>query len=89
MKPSTTDGVAGEKALPQADPKAKFAAHGVQRAWLEHAHGRPVRLHLMDGTVLSGTLLNHDMYCLALQQPGDQEPTLLFKHGVAYLTREA
>ena len=73
------------EASAQQPKRQQFAAYGVQATWLDGAHGQTVRVRLLDGKALSGTLTNHDIYCLALQQPGHSAPTLIFKHAVAYL----
>jgi sRNA-binding regulator protein Hfq len=71
--------------LTRGEKRQTFAAFGVQAPWLDSAHGQTVRVRLLDGKVLSGVLVNHDTYCLALQQPGNSSATLIFKHAVAYV----
>jgi sRNA-binding regulator protein Hfq len=65
----------------------KFHAHAVQRPWLDAAKGDSISVRLLDGQVLTGRLLSHDAYCLALDQVGENEPTLVYKQAIAYLER--
>jgi sRNA-binding regulator protein Hfq len=59
----------------------------LQREWLARARGQRVKVRLLDGKMLAGTLVDSDQYCLALAVPDDAEPALLFKHGISALLR--
>jgi sRNA-binding regulator protein Hfq len=70
-----------------ASPKGAAAVPRLQREWLARARGRRVKVRLLDGTLLAGTLVDSDQYCLALALSVDAEPALLFKHGISALLR--
>jgi sRNA-binding regulator protein Hfq len=67
---------------------AEPASPQVQKDWLARARGQRVTVRLLDGKVLAGTLLGSDQYCLTLAVTDDQEPVLLFKHGISALPRQ-
>ena len=66
-----------------ATPKPKRDPHRVQLAILGALKDKPVCVRLLDGTVLAGTLRAADMFTLAVQEPGAEKTTLLFKHAIA------
>jgi sRNA-binding regulator protein Hfq len=70
-----------------ATNRAGSASPQVQQDWLARARGERVKVRLLDGKVLTGTLLGSDQYCLALAISDDKEPVLLFKHGISALLR--
>jgi sRNA-binding regulator protein Hfq len=62
----------------------KFRAHGIQNDWLKEARGKLVELTLANGHVLYGRLVGDDIYCLALDEPGQKGDTLIYKASIAY-----
>jgi RNA chaperone Hfq len=64
----------------------KFRAHGVQNDWLNKAKGKSVEVRLTDGQTRSGRLAEHDIYCLALEEAGQDESTLIYKHAIVCVT---
>ena len=64
----------------------KFRAHGVQNDWLSKARGHVVQVSLIDGRVLGGRLLGDDTYCIALDEAGHAESTLVYKHSITSIS---
>ena len=63
----------------------KFRAHGVQNEWLNEAKGQSVEITLDSGQVLNGRLVGHDIYCLALDEPGQKGNTLIYKQSISFV----
>jgi sRNA-binding regulator protein Hfq len=63
----------------------KFRAHGVQSEWLNSAKGKSVEVTLDSGQVLSGRLVGHDIYCLALDEAGQEGDTLIYKQSISFV----
>lgn len=70
----------GTKATPE-----KFRAHGVQNDWLNHAKGKSVDVTLNSGQVLNGRLVGYDIYCIALDEAGQEGDTLIYKQLIAFV----
>ena len=66
-------------------PPEKFRAHGVLDDWLNQAMRKPIQVRLVDGQTLTGRLAGHDLYCLALEEAGQADSTLIYKHSIACL----
>lgn len=74
----------GETSPPKANPVA------VQNGWLRRNQGKAITVRLLDGTRLSGLLVDWDMYTLAIRVQGREEMVLLNKHAVApFMRRES
>jgi sRNA-binding regulator protein Hfq len=63
----------------------KFQAHGVQNDWLNQAKGKSVEILLDNGQTLNGRLVGHDIYCLALDEVGQEGDTLVYKQSISYV----
>ena len=63
----------------------KFRVHEVQSDWLTKAIGKSVEITLQSGPVLHGRLLDHDIYCLSLDEAGQKVATLVYKQGIAFI----
>jgi sRNA-binding regulator protein Hfq len=63
----------------------KFRAHGVQSDWLNQAQGKSVEVTLDDGQVLNGRLVGHDIYCIALNEAGEEGNTLIYKQSISFV----
>ena len=63
----------------------KFRAHGIQSEWLNEAKGQSVQITLDSGEVLNGRLVGHDIYCLALDEPGQKGNTLIYKQSISFV----
>ncbi|MCJ8189846.1 RNA chaperone Hfq [Sphingomicrobium aestuariivivum] len=55
-----------------------------QDAFLTRRRGQSVKLFLLNGIALEGSLAGHDAYALLLQQGGDIQ--LVFKHAIATIS---
>jgi sRNA-binding regulator protein Hfq len=64
----------------------KSRAHGIQNAWLNKAKGRTIRAKLVDGEILEGKLMGDDVYCIAVQIHSEDDPRLIYKHSISYLS---
>ena len=62
----------------------KFRPHGVQNDWLNQAKGKSVDVTLNSGQVLNGRLLGYDIYCIALDEAGQEGDTLIYKQSIAF-----
>jgi sRNA-binding regulator protein Hfq len=69
----------------RSTPPEKFRAHGVQSEWLNSAKGKSVEMTLGSGQVLSGRLVGHDIYCLALDEAGQEGNTLIYKQDISFI----
>ena len=60
-----------------------------QKEFIEACTGKPVRITLLDGKTIKGTLLASDAYTLLVQQEreGKQIEVLLYKHAIKHVTR--
>jgi len=58
----------------------------VQRRWLIDHIDQPVRIRLMDGKMLTGTLLAFDQFSLLLLSGGSR--ILLYKQSISYMAPE-
>ena len=63
----------------------KFRAHGIQSEWLNKAKGKSVEVTLDNGQVLSGRLVGHDIYCLSLDEAGQEGDTLIYKQSISFV----
>ena len=63
----------------------KFRAHGVQSDWLNSAKGKSVGVTLDSGQILNGKLIGHDIYCLALDESGQEGNTLIYKQSISFV----
>ena len=66
-------------------PTAKFRAHGVQSEWLDSAKGRLVEMVLNNGDDLKGRLIGYDIYCLSLDEAGQEGNTLIYKQSISFV----
>ena len=64
---------------------AKFRAHGVQSEWLNSAKGKLVEIVLDNGDELNGRLVGHDIYCLSLDEDGQEGDTLIYKQSISFV----
>jgi sRNA-binding regulator protein Hfq len=71
-----------------ASGRRKFVPHGTQGGWLDAAQGRAIKVQLVSGAALTGRLISHDLYCLALDQAGEPGLTLIYKSAIAYLSHD-
>ncbi len=55
-----------------------------QNRYLQARLSKPIRLRLLDGKVITGTLLSFDIYTMVLQVSSDST-ILVQKHGVSYI----
>jgi len=62
-----------------------FRAHGVQADWLNQATGKAVEVTLDNGQILNGRLVGHDIYCLALNEAGQEGHTLIYKQAISFI----
>ena len=67
-----------------ARPPARPHPSPVQDRWLRERVGKVLRVRLVDGKTLSGTLRAFDTYALLLER-SDEDTLLLYKQGIAYL----
>jgi hypothetical protein len=76
-----------QEPVPQAKSPTpeKSRAHGVQSDWLTKAIGQSVEITLDGGSVLYGRLINHDIYCLSLDEAGQKGATLIYKQSIAFI----
>lgn len=58
-----------------------------QTEWYKRNRGVVITVRLMEGATLSGVLLDWDTYTIALQRPGYEEPILINKHAICFLSR--
>ena len=63
----------------------KFRPHGVQNDWLNQAKGKSVDVTLNSGQVLNGRLVEYDIYCIAVDESGQEGVTLTYKHSIAFI----
>lgn len=66
-----------------APPKANPAAS--QAEWLRRNRKKAITVRLLDGTRLSGLLVDWDTYTVTIRVQGREETVLLNKHAIAYL----
>jgi sRNA-binding regulator protein Hfq len=74
-----------EESTTRGKSSGKPRAHGVQNDWLDQAKGKSIEVALDNGQTLNGRLVGHDMYCLALDEAGQEGDTLIYKQGISYL----
>lgn len=71
-----------------APPKANPAAS--QAEWLRRNRKKAITVRLLDGTRLSGLLVDWDTYTVTIRVQGREETVLLNKHAIAlFMRREA
>lgn len=69
------------------NPKPTALVVGCQNAYLKAHLGQSVRLRLLDGKAITGTLLAFDTFTLHIQFTGAMAGTgLVCKHAIAYIT---
>lgn len=68
-------------------PADVAGGEGLQQVYLDRLSGRLVEVFLLSGVRLSGTLLAHDRFTLALASEGEVQ--LVYKHALSSLSETA
>jgi sRNA-binding regulator protein Hfq len=62
----------------------KVRPHGVQNDWLNQGKGKLVDVTLNSVQVLNGRLVGYDIYCIAVDESGQEGVTLIYKHSIVF-----